>query len=66
MQFGCYLEANVLHQFEVLCVHSEIIQDLGVMHVVGIISRNGEVAVGHHLLGNIDGEGSVDAGPVGL
>lgn len=56
----------MLHQFEVLCVHSEIIQDLGVMHVVGIISRNGEVTVGHHLLGNIDGEGSVDAGPVGL
>lgn len=55
---------NVLNQFEVIGIHSEVIQDFGMMHVVGIISRNGEVTVGHHLLGNIDGEGPVDAGSV--
>lgn len=36
------------------------------VHVVGVISGNGEVTVTHHLLGNIDGEGTVDTGPVGL
>lgn len=36
------------------------------MHVVGIISRDGEVTVAHHLLGDVDGEGAVDTGPVGL
>lgn len=49
-----------------LCIHPEIGQDFRVMHVVGIISRDGEVAVGHHLLGDVDGEGTVDTGPVGL
>lgn len=36
------------------------------MHVVGIISRDGEVTVAHHFLGDVDGEGAVDTGPVGL
>lgn len=36
------------------------------MHVVGIICRDGEVAVAHHLFRDVDGEGAVNAGPVGL
>lgn len=61
-----YLEANVLPQLEVLSVHHEVFQDFGVVHVVGIMCRDGEVAVAHHLLGDVDGEGAVNAGPVGL
>lgn len=56
----------MLCQFKVLCIHPKVIQDFGVMHVVGIIGGNGEVTVGHHLLGNIDGEGTVDTGSVWL
>lgn len=56
----------MLTQLEVLGVHLEVFQDFGVVHVVGIICRDGEVAVAHHLLGDVDGEGAVNAGPVGL
>lgn len=62
----CYLELNVLHQFKVLCIRPKVFQDFGMMHVVWIIGGNGEVAVGHHLLGDIDGEGTVDTGSVWL
>lgn len=56
----------MLQQFEVFCIHPEVFQDFRVMHVVGVISRDGEVTVAHHLLGNVDGEGTVDTGPVWL
>lgn len=36
------------------------------MHIVWIVSRDGEVTVAHHLLGDVDGEGSVNTGPVWL
>lgn len=61
---SCYLKANVLQQFKVFCIHPEVFQDFRVVHVVGVISRDGEVTVAHHLLGNVDGKGAVDASPV--
>lgn len=48
------------------CIHPEVVEDFRVMHVVGIIGRNGEVTVAHHLFGDVDGEGTVDTRPVGL
>lgn len=36
------------------------------MHVVGEVRRDREVAEAHHLLGAVDDEGVVDAGPVCL
>lgn len=56
----------MLQQFKVFCIHPEIFQDFRVVHVVGVICRNGEVTETHHLLGDVNGEGAVDAGPVWL
>lgn len=56
----------MLHQFKVFCIHLEVVQDFRVMHVVRIITRDREVTVAHHLLGDVDGEGAVDTGPVRL
>ena len=47
-------------------VHSEVVHDEGVVHEVGEMCRNGEVAETHHLLGCVDDDGVVDAGPVWL
>lgn len=56
----------MLQQLEVLCVHPEVCQDFSMVHVVGVVSRDGEVAVAHQLFGDVDGEGAVDTCPVGL
>ena len=42
------------------------VHDEGVVHVVEEVCRNGEVAETHHLLGCVDDDGVVDAGPVWL
>lgn len=55
-------EADVAEQVEVLGVHAEVLHDLGVVHVVGEVLRDGEVAEAHHLLGGVDDDGAVDAG----
>ena len=51
-----YLIADVLQQFEMVSIHAEVLEDLGVVHVVWVISRDWEVAVAHHFLGDVDGE----------
>lgn len=56
----------MFHQFKVFRIQPEVFQDFRVVHVVGVISRDGEVTVAHHLLGDVDGEGAVDAGSVWL
>ena len=56
----------MLEQLEVLSVKAEVLQDTRVVHVVGVICWNGEVAETHHLLGGIDGQGLIDTCPVGL
>lgn len=56
----------MLQQFEVFSIEPEVLKDTGVVHVVGVVSWDGEVAETHHLLGDIDGEGTVDTGSVGL
>lgn len=61
-----YIEAYVLDELEVVSVHSEVVHDEGVVHEVGEVRRNGEVAEAHHLLGCVDDDRVVDAGPVWL
>ena len=56
----------MLQQFKVFCIHPEVFQDFRVVHVVGVISRDGEVTVAHHLFGNVDGQGTIDTGSVWL
>lgn len=56
----------MLQYFEMIGIHPEVFHDFRVVHVVGIVSRDGEVTVAHHLFGDIDRKGTVDAGPVGL
>lgn len=48
------LELYVRQEFEGIDVETDILHHLGVVHVVGKISRWGEVAVGHHLFGAVD------------
>lgn len=47
-------------------VHPEVFHDEGVVHVVWVMCRYGEVAKTHHLLGGVDDDRVVDAGPVRL
>lgn len=56
------LEANVWQQLEGLSVEPHVEQHLGVVHVVGQLSRRREVAEGHHLLGAVDDHRLVDVG----
>lgn len=49
-----------------LGIEAEVLQDFGMVHVVGVVAWDGEVAVAHHLLGDVDGQGAVDAGSVWL
>jgi len=59
---GSHPEADVAEQVEAPGVHAEVLHDLGVVHVVGEILGDGEVAEAHHLLGGVDDDGAVDAG----
>lgn len=61
-----YIEANVLGEMEVVRVHSKVVHDEGVVHVVGEVSRNGKITETHHLLGGVDDDRVVDAGSVWL
>ena len=61
-----YIEVYVFDELKVVGVHSEVVHDEGVVHVVGEMSRNGEVTETHHLLGGVDDDRVVDAGPVWL
>lgn len=66
MNFFAYIEAYVLAELEVVGVHAEVVHDEGVVHVVGEVGRDGEVTKTHHLLGGVDDDRVVDAGPVRL
>ena len=61
-----YIEAYVLGELEVVCIHSKVVHDEGVVHVVGEVCRDGKVTETHHLLGGVDDHRVVDAGPVWL
>lgn len=53
--FALYLELDVFHEPEVPGIHPEILHHFGVVHVVGVMVRDGIVAEGCHLLGCIAG-----------
>lgn len=59
-----YIEANVLAELEAVDIHSEVVHDEGVVHEVRKMCRNGEVTETHHLLGGVDDDRVIDAGPV--
>lgn len=61
-----YIELYVFDELKVVGVHSEVVHDEGVVHEVGEVCRNGEVTEAHHLLGGVDDDRVVDAGPVWL
>lgn len=63
---GAHVEVDVLGELEVVCIHAEVFQDEGVVHVVRKVRRDRKVAETHHLLGAVDDERVVDAGPVRL
>lgn len=61
-----YIEVYVLGELEVIGIHSKVVHDEGVVHEVGEVSRNGKITETHHLLGGVDDDRVVDAGPVWL
>jgi len=46
----------------VVRVEPEVLQQLGVVHVVWVVGGHGEVAETHHLFGGVDYQGAIDAG----
>lgn len=61
-----YIEAYVLGELEVIRIHSKVVHDEGVVHEVGEVRRDGKITETHHLLGGVDDDRVVDAGPVWL
>lgn len=59
-----YVEAYVLGELEVISVHPKVVHDEGVVHVVWEVCRDRKVTEAHHLLGGVDDDRVVDAGPV--
>lgn len=45
----------MFHEPEVPGIHPEVLHHFGVVHVVGVMIRDGVVAEGCHLLGGIAG-----------
>lgn len=60
------LEMNVSEQVEVLSIEPEVLQQLGVVHVIWIVSGHGKIAETHHLFGRVDHQGAIDAGSLWL
>lgn len=48
-----YLETNILQEVKVSDVHPEVVHEFGVVHIVGEMVGEGEVAEGHHLFGGV-------------
>lgn len=57
------LKLNILQKTKFFGVHPEVLQDLGVVHEVRKMIRDGVVTEAHHLLGGVDDHGFVDTGP---
>lgn len=61
-----HIEAYVLGELEVISIHPKVVHDEGVVHEVGEVCRDGKITETHHLLGGVDDDRVVDAGPVWL
>ena len=48
-----YLETNVSAQTKVVCIKPIVLQKLGIVQIVWVISRHGEVTETHHLLAGV-------------
>lgn len=49
-----------------LSVEPEVLQQLGVVHVVWIVGWHGKITEAHHLFGGVDHQGAIDAGSLWL
>lgn len=56
----------VSEQVEALSIEPEVLQQLGVVHVVWIVGRHGKIAETHHLFGSVDHQRAIDAGSIWL
>lgn len=56
------LKFNVSEKVKVFSVKPVVLQQLGVVHVVWIVSRHREVTETHDLFGGVDHQGAIDAG----
>lgn len=45
-----------------LGVHSEVVHDFAVVHVVGVVLWDGEITVTHHFLGSVNGHRFINTG----
>lgn len=52
---------DVPQQVEVPGIVTDVLLEPGVVHVVGVVVREGEVGVAHHLLARVGEDGAVDA-----
>ena len=57
---SCDLEGDVSEEVKVLSIKPEVLQQLGVQHVVGVVSWHREVTETHHLLGGVHHQRAVD------
>lgn len=57
-----YLELYVPTQIKVLGILADVVLDPGIVHIVGVVIREGEVRVTHHLFAGVGEDGAVDAG----
>lgn len=58
-----YLELYIFQKVKFFSIHPEVLEDLGVVHEVGVMLWDGVVAETHHFLRGVDDHGLVDAGP---
>lgn len=59
-----HIETYVFGELEVISIHPKVVHDKGVVHEVGEVCRDGKITETHHLLGGVDDDRVVDAGPV--
>lgn len=58
-----YLELDVFEKVKFFSIHPEVLQDLGVVHEVGVVVWDGVVTEAHHFLRGVDDHGLVNTGP---
>ena len=57
-----YLELNALQKVELVCIHSEIFQEVRIWHIVWVIFWEWKVWVTRHLLAAVGNHRLVEAG----
>lgn len=58
-----YLEFDVFQKVKLFSIHPEVLQDLGVVHEVGVMVWDEVITEAHHFLRGVDDHGFVNTGP---